>query len=71
MLDDLQSRLKANGGVFDSAQGLFDLPAMTSVSDTVKGAAYNYDYVVGDRSLGLHNPLYVVNILAASLSVLP
>lgn len=71
MLDTLKSKVIAAGGDFDASQGLFDLTLMASDSDTTRAAAYNYDYIAGDRSLGLHNPLYVVNLLAASLSVMP
>ncbi len=71
MLDKLKEKILLAGGDFDSAQGLFDLTLMASDSNTVRAAAYNYDYVVEDASLGMHNPLYVVNLLAASISVLP
>jgi hypothetical protein len=57
--------------MFLDDQGLFDLKMMDSLNDTVRGAAYNYDYIVEDRSLGYHNPLYVIDLLNASISVLP
>jgi hypothetical protein len=56
---------------FDATQGVFDLTQMASQTSTERAAAYNYDFVAGDGSLGYHNPIYVVNLLAASLSVLP
>ncbi len=71
MLDTLKNKVVAAGGDYDASQGLFDLTLMASDSDTIRAAAYNYDYIVGDRSLGLHNPLYVVNLLAVSITVLP
>jgi len=71
MLEILKGKILSAGGDFDSAQGLFDLTLMASDSNTVRAAAYNYDYIVEDSSLGMHNPLYVVNLLAASISVLP
>lgn len=71
MLEILKGKVISAGGDFDSNQGLFDLTLMASDSDTTRAAAYNYDYVVEDNSLGMHNPLYVINLLAASLSVLP
>ena len=71
MLDDLRGKIQGAGGSFDSTLGLFDLEGMAALSTTVRAAAYNYDYIVGDRSLGYHNPLYVVNLLAVSISALP
>ncbi len=70
-LETLKGKVVSAGGDFDAAQGLFDLTLMASDSNTVRAAAYNYDYIVEDGSLGMHNPLYVVNLLAASISVLP
>ncbi len=55
---------------FDSQQGVFDLTLMASRTSTQRAAAYNYDFVVGDGSLGYHNPIYCANLLAASISVL-
>jgi len=71
MLSELKVKIQDAGGDFDASQGLFDLTLMASDSNTIRAAAYNYDYVVEDGSLGMHNPLYVVNLLAASISVLP
>ena len=71
MLNDLKDALTGAGVLFDDSQGLFDLTQMASKTTTERAAAYNYDFVVGDRSLGYHNPVYVVNLLAASISALP
>lgn len=71
LLDKLQVKLDAFNIPYDSMGKLFDLTQMESYSATVRAAAYNYDFVVGDRSLGMHNPIYVVNLLAASISALP
>lgn len=71
MLGDLKGKIQAAGGSFDPSQGLFDLEGMASVSATVRAAAYNYDMVVEDGSLGYHNPLYVIELLNASLNALP
>jgi hypothetical protein len=57
--------------VFDSTQGVFDLENMASFTTTERAAAYNYDFIVGDRSLGMHNPVYVVNLLNSSIGALP
>ena len=71
MLSNLKDDLTGAGVLFDDSQGLFDLTQMASRTTTERAAAYNYDFVVGDRSLGYHNPVYVVNLLAASISALP
>ncbi|MDF1525973.1 MAG: hypothetical protein RRA15_03615 [bacterium] len=71
MLNNLKNDLTGAGVLFDSSQGLFDLTQMASRTTTERAAAYNYDFVVGDGSLGYHNPIYVVNLLASSISVLP
>ena len=67
LLEKLRTSTLNAGGVWNAGQGLFDLKSMSSASDTVRAAAYNYDYVSGDRSLGLHNPRYVLDILHASI----
>jgi hypothetical protein len=71
MLDELKDRLTGRGIDFDSSQGLFDLTEMASRTTTERAAAYNYDFVAGDGSRGMHNPLYVVNLLAVSISAVP
>jgi hypothetical protein len=71
MLNILKDALIAADVVLDEDQGLFDLTQMASNTTTERAAAYNYDFVVGDRSLGYHNPIYVVNLLASSISALP
>jgi predicted CXXCH cytochrome family protein len=71
LLSELKGVLTGAGVPFDSSQGLFDLTQMASRTATERAAAYNYDFVVGDGSLGYHNPIYVVNLLAASISALP
>ena len=71
MLTNLRNALTDAGVPFDESLGLFDLTQMASKTTTERAAAYNYDFVVGDRSLGYHNPIYVVNLLAASISALP
>jgi hypothetical protein len=68
MLNILKDALIAADVVLDEDQGLFDLTQMASNTTTERAAAYNYDFVVGDRSLGYHNPIYVVNLLASSIS---
>lgn len=68
MLKELKDALTAAGVLFDKSQGLFDLTQMASRTATERAAAYNYDFVVEDGSLGYHNPKYVVNLLAASIS---
>jgi len=71
MLKDLKGALTGAGVVFDEKQGLFDLTLMASRTTTERAAAYNYDFVVEDGSLGYHNPVYIVNLLNASISALP
>jgi len=71
LLNDLKGALIGAGVSFDDEQGLFDLIQMASRTTTERAAAYNYDFVVGDRSLGYHNPIYAVNLLASSISALP
>jgi hypothetical protein len=71
LLNELKSALTGAGVPFDDQQGLFDMTQLSSRTTTERAAAYNYDFVVGDGSYGYHNPIYVVNLLAASLSVLP
>ncbi|UCG37904.1 MAG: hypothetical protein JSV00_06795, partial [bacterium] len=71
MLGDLKGRLTARGVPFDTRVGLFDMTQLASRSTTERAAAYNYDFIAGDGSLGMHNPIYVVNLLAASISALP
>jgi len=71
MLNILKDTLIAAGVEFDEKQSLFDLTQMASHTTTERAAAYNYDFVVGDGSLGYHNPTYVVNLLAVSISALP
>ena len=75
MLQNLKGRIIIQSGytaeMFLDDQGLFNMTAMASMSDTVRGAAYNYDYITEDRSIGYHNPLYVIDLLNASISVLP
>jgi len=75
MLQNLKDQIVAQPGysseMFLDDQGLFNITGMASVNNTIRGAAYNYDYIVEDRSLGYHNPLYVIDLLNASLSVLP
>ena len=71
MLSDLKNLLTGAGVPFDDTQGLFNLTQMASRTTTERAAAYNYDFVVEDGSLGYHNPIYVVNLLAASISALP
>ena len=70
MLNDLKSALTGAGVEFDDRQGLFDLTLMASRTTTERAAAYNYDFVVSDGSLGYHNPIYCVNLLASSISAL-
>jgi hypothetical protein len=71
LLNDLKVTLTDAGVEFDNRTGLFDMTQLAPYTTTERAAAYNYDYVVGDGSYGYHNPIYVVNLLAASLSVLP
>ena len=71
LLNDLKGTLIGAGVLFDDEQGLFDLTQMASRTTTERAAAYNYDFVVEDKSLGYHNPIYTVNLLAASISELP
>lgn len=71
LLSDLKISLTGAGVQFDNKIGLFDMEQLADRSTTERAAAYNYDYIVGDGSYGYHNPIYVVNLLAASLSVLP
>jgi hypothetical protein len=68
MLSSLKNALTDAGVDFDEEQGLFDLTLMASRTTTERAAAYNYDFVVQDGSLGYHNPIYCVNLLAASIS---
>ncbi len=70
MLEELKGRLEDRGVPWDNPEQIFDLPRMAAFDATVRGAAYNYDLVVNDRSLGFHSPLYAADLLAASLSVL-
>jgi hypothetical protein len=70
MLGSLKGALTGAGVIFDDSQGLFDLTQMASRTTTERAAAYNYDFVAGDRSLGYHNPIYAVNLLASSISAL-
>jgi hypothetical protein len=70
MLKDLEDALTDAGVEFDDQQGLFDLTLMASRTTTERAAAYNYDFVVEDNSLGYHNPIYCVNLLAASISAM-
>lgn len=75
MLENLRVKITGQAGytseMYLDDQGLFDMTAMASMSETVRGAAYNYDYITEDRSVGYHNPLYVIDLLNASISVLP
>jgi predicted small secreted protein len=75
MLENLKAGITAQAGyqgvMFDDSQGLFDLEEMAAVSATVRAAAYNYDFIVGDGSLGYHNPLYVIELLNSSINALP
>jgi hypothetical protein len=70
LLNDLQEALTGAGVPFDDRQGLFDLTQMASRTTNERAAAYNYDFVVEDGSLGYHNPIYVVNLLASSISAI-
>ncbi len=75
MLTNLKDRIVDQPGytteMFLEDQGLFDITGMASMSNTVRGAAYNYDFITEDRSIGYHNPLYVIDLLNASISILP
>jgi len=71
LLTDLKDALTGAGVPFDASQGLFDITQLAGRTTTERAAAYNYDFVVGDKSVGYHNPVYVVNLLAASISALP
>jgi len=71
LLTDLKDALTGTGVPFDASQGLFDITQLAGRTTTERAAAYNYDFVVGDKSVGYHNPVYVVNLLAASISALP
>ena len=71
LLDKLKTKLDAFSAPYDDIEDLFDITQMGSYTTTVRAAAYNYDFVVEDRSLGYHNPIYTVNLLAASISTLP
>lgn len=71
LLDALKKKLTDRGVVFDTDPDLFDLPQMAGRTATERAAAYNYDFVVEDKSLGYHNPAYVVDLLKASISALP
>lgn len=71
MLATLSARLKSRGAPYSESQGVFTLEDMASFAATVRAAAYNYDFVAEDSSLGMHNPIYVVNLLAVSISALP
>ncbi len=68
MLGTLKGSLTKKGISFDSYQGLFDLTQMASRTATERAAAYNYDFVVGDKSLGFHNPAYLTGLLEASIT---
>jgi hypothetical protein len=70
LLNDLKAALTGAGVPFDDSLGLFDLTQMASRTTTERAAAYNYDFILGDRSLGYHNPIYCVNLLAASISAM-
>lgn len=71
LLDDLKDALTSAGVPFDDELNLFDMTQLASRTSTERAAAYNYDFLAGDRSLGYHNPIYVVNLLASSISALP
>jgi len=68
LLSELKDTLTNAGVEFDYQIGLFDMTQLASHTTTERAAAYNYDYVVGDGSYGFHNPIYCVNLLAASIS---
>jgi hypothetical protein len=70
LLADLKGHLSARGAPWDNPRQVFDLAAMPAADSTLRGAAWNYDLVARDRSHGFHNPLYVRNLLAFSLSAL-
>lgn len=71
LLSDLRGRLELRGAPWDPARQLFRLESMAGMSSTLRGAAWNYDFVAGDRSLGLHNPAYARALLSASVWALP
>ena len=68
LLSELKTALTNVGVGFDNKIGLFDMTQLASHTTTERAAAYNYDFVVGDGSYGFHNPIYCVNLLAASIS---
>jgi hypothetical protein len=60
---DLKARLVA-AGLVDAATGL---PRAVSTSRDSAGAVWNYMFVEEDRSVGMHNPLYALDLLKSSI----
>jgi hypothetical protein len=65
LLEDLQSTLTIRGLL--SASGS---PVPGKYSEAEAGAIFNFLFVEGDRSLGIHNRQYAVSLLESSLTVL-
>lgn len=73
LLDTLQSEINRSAGTssFSSAQGqvVFE-GGNVSASDPAYGAAYNYFFVRNDRSRGVHNGPFTIQLLQESLAAL-
>jgi hypothetical protein len=61
---DLRARL-VTAGLLDNTTGL---PRSVSTSADSAGAVWNYMMYAEDRSKGIHNPLYVKDLLASSIN---
>jgi len=66
LFDQLHTAL-INGGILDPAT---DLAVPGKYSEAQAGALYNYLYVEGDRSEGIHNTQYAKGLIESSLSEL-
>jgi len=64
MLQSLKSAIESRaGGTFESSGGEIKFAKGATPDEAAYAAAYNYLYVVDDRSRGAHSPIFTVSLL--------
>ena len=71
LLETLRSTIELNAaGSFESTSGSIVFAQGAKPSDADYAAAYNYLYVMEDRSRGVHSPLFIPSLLKQSIASL-
>jgi len=67
LLDTLKSAIETKAGTFESSRGAVVFAKTKKPKQATYAAAYNYFYVMNDKSRGIHNIPFTVDLLTRSI----